>query len=162
MGITDLVKRRFPEDIPVIFAGDCNTNPSTEAFPYLNEGFKASRMQSAYPIEEHVPQEQINDAGGNLVEHGLGKYKAGAPKYRKGGNQKEKIKKVDQTIDYIYQRGFTVTQTLSIPTLAEVINDTNGMRLPSWKMPSDHFPIGATFEFNGMADMARRVVGLRN
>merc|ERR1712098_916272 len=144
--------KTFPKEYPVIFAGDCNTNPVTDAYAQLNKGFANIGMRPAYN-HKHVDQKKVKtlkqceELDRQRKENGLPAYRVSSAKYRKGGNQPNKCKEVDQNIDHIFQRGFITTQTKQIPRLQDVIRDTNGMRLPSWKMPSDHLPIGATFEY---------------
>jgi len=68
-----------------------------------------------------------------------------AVKQRKAGDQPSKIGPIDQhTIDFIFTDfNLEADAILSIPKFKEVEKQTNGMYLPHWKYPSDHFMIGA-------------------
>jgi len=61
-------------------------------------------------------------------------------KWRKGGEQKEKICITKQTIDYIfYTKEFECSRVLNLPGK----NEIEEIHLPGWKYPSDHFMIAA-------------------
>merc|ERR1712098_1015626 len=112
-------------------------------------------MKSPYS-NRHIDQKDVNNAEDANKLGGLDGYTVTTSKFRKDGHQKNKTLRVDQTIDYIFQRGFDVKTTLKLPTLQQIIEDTRageggkndrGCRLPSWKAPTDHLPIGAIFEW---------------
>merc|ERR1712139_140167 len=64
-------------------------------------------------------------------------------KWRKGGAQPDKIKtklETRRTIDFIfYNNKIKQKAILSVPHYDEVEKRTNGLGLPSWQYPSDHF-----------------------
>lgn len=76
-------------------------------------------------------------------------------KWRKGGEQKDKLGKTKENIDYILaSKGWTVHKVLDMPTYKEIAVATGreydangeilreGTLLPCWKHPSDHMMIG--------------------
>merc|ERR1711964_221778 len=74
-------------------------------------------------------------------------------KHRKGGEQKFKLCKTIQTIDFIlYTNGaqdkkphWKCHAVLDLPTL-EYLEEMSPLLLNDWKYPSDHFCIGADLE----------------
>merc|ERR1712098_338888 len=111
--------------VPVIFACDFNANPSREAYQTFHQA--APNMKSAYAEVLGVEP------------------KFTTAKWRKGGVQKEKCKKILETIDFIFYSGddWKCSGVLKIPTEGKL----ETLLLPGWKYPSGHFCIAADLEF---------------
>merc|ERR1712096_503394 len=122
--------------LPLIIGADFNTARDTMAFKQFDKAMdlesSSGLMKSAYPED------------GN---------KYSAMKWRRGGNQKSKIKEVDQTIDFIFHsKHFKCRSYLDVPSKYTVLRKTNHARLPFWNYPSDHFAIGSVLELTARAD----------
>merc|ERR1712098_835880 len=116
--------------LPLIFACDFNTNPITTAF----QKFEALVIKSEGLLDSAYP---LNNPG-----------KFSSLKWRRGGNQRSKLKVVDQTIDFIfYSKGhFNHLGRWLLPTHAEVRESTEEARMPFWNYPSDHFALGSDLQ----------------
>lgn len=81
-------------------------------------------------------------------------------KWRRGGTQKEKILQTKETIDFIFSRGLKCIGTLALPTVDDVEKKTEGLGLPCWQYPSDHFMMAADLKVDEKWEAAPiRVVG---
>jgi len=98
-----------------------------------------------YEKGDIIPHELL----AKLIEAGLvpENYTVTSEKRRPGGKQPEKCKDVDQTIDFIFHSDhWTTHDTLTIPSLKEVLQNSKDIRMPNWQYPSDHFMIGAELD----------------
>merc|ERR1712098_815454 len=121
---------------PTIFACDLNNDAKSVVFQF----FKSHTTQSL----DEKPKERFESVY-DLEE----KERFSCVKMRKGGNQSDKVGKVkNHTIDYIFysKDGFKPKAHLEIPKKDEVLAATNGLGLPCWKYPSDHFMLAADLE----------------
>merc|ERR1711964_113757 len=112
----------------LIVACDFNTNRATPAY----EKFEQANLdlESAYNLELLDKEKRYTSS-----------------KWRRGGDQPDKCKVVEQTIDFIFtNKKLKATKTLSVPTSSEVSNASE-LLLPCWRYPSDHFMIGADLVF---------------
>merc|ERR1712098_538349 len=123
--INDLIKTL---KVPVIYAGDLNTSPTTPAFKAFRG--KCPSMQSAYQTVLGAEQEFTTY------------------KWRKGGDQPKKIGINKQTIDFIHysEAHWKVHRVMGHPTAEEVEKTSEGILLPNWRYPSDHFALAADLE----------------
>jgi len=142
--------------VPAIYACDFNSNPTTVAYETLINATEDEPLQlaSAYETVEVV---------GEVTEDVLEAFKPpkslradrdckfSSAKWRKGGEQKDKLCKTVQTIDFILTTGkegkkdWKCHAILDLPTLGQ-LEKTSPLLLPSWKYPSDHEMIGAVVE----------------
>lgn len=59
-------------------------------------------------------------------------------KWRRGGDQPDKLLKVKETIDYIFTKGFTTRGVFEFPEVSKLEKPTKGMGLLGLKSESDH------------------------
>merc|ERR1711964_302417 len=136
----------------VIFAADLNTGMDTPAYVKFakdNVDAETAFLTSAYDLAEQNKQHRFT-----------------ASKWRRGGDQKDKCKRVEQTIDFIFTSGMKAVATLSVPDSETVENDSE-LLLPCWRYPSDHFMIGADLEWSKeantlLAGQTVTIEGLKN
>lgn len=134
----DMIKNieKHSKNGPLILAGDFNTDVYSPAYREFANGCKDIADNSAYP----KTAKYVEDSGDEPYT---------AQKWRLGGKQKDKCKKVFQTIDFIFGNKeidfYGKKRHLSVPKRSEVEAGSGGIYLPCWKYPSDHFMIGSDF-----------------
>jgi len=108
---------------PIIFTCDFNTSVSSKTFEYFQDLNKT--LTSAYDLSD---TERLSTV-----------------KKRKGGDQPNKVgKEKNHTIDFIfYSQAWKCVGTLGIPHKDHVLKETNGLGMPCWRYPSDHFMLCA-------------------
>jgi len=159
------VINKLSEAHPVIFGSDFNTNESTKAFKAFRKNTidGGARLQNAYgEIQKHIARPVKSNGKPDMTilltaryyrnqirghKEYATNYVVTASKRRPSGPQTDKLGDTDQTIDFIFHTSqFTTKRTLSIPSFLDMLESTNGGRIPNWKYPSDHFMIGVEVE----------------
>lgn len=147
--------------LPVIFACDFNTDPSTAAFQHFEKlspqlkrtytekfpcecGFDKAAFDKA---SADTRKALLDDKCKHCDENGLAD-EYSTYKWRKGGAQKKKLGVTKQKIDYILfsKDAIECVGKLSLPT-AKVVEKECPLLLPGWKYPSDHLMLGADLLF---------------
>jgi len=127
--------QRESKDVPYILAGDFNSIPDSSVYNLIT-GIRLPFFPSSATYSK-VPTFRLTDGIFSAYKVVNGK----EPAYTNYSHTKISATPFQNTIDYIFSRGFT---TVSVLTVRE---DMPTSTFPNAEEPSDHLPVGAEFEF---------------
>jgi len=150
---TEEVAKVNVKSVPTIYACDFNSNPGTKSYRTLIKAAEDAPPQFARAYEEFEGFRTPDYSNGKSLRARGSGYKYSSAKWRKGGEQKDKLCKTIQTIDFIFyttgaqdkQKHWKCHAVLDLPTLEE-LEKTSPLLLNDWHWGSDHFCVGADVE----------------
>jgi len=156
-------------NVPAIYACDFNSNPATAAYKTLIKKAENEPPQLLRAYEEFSGEGFKKPDYNLIVDKREPGCKYSSAKWRKGGEQKDKLCKTVQTIDFIFyttgtqdkQKHWKCHAVLDLPTL-EHLKERSPLLLNDWKYPSDHFCIGADLELVFENDKPAAVLELQD
>jgi mRNA deadenylase 3'-5' endonuclease subunit Ccr4 len=129
------------EGIPLIFAGDFNSQPHDMVYNLLCKGWTEGLSQWGWA---YLPELQFLNRNTGIIKSAYAEVEGKEPLYTNRVITKHNPRGFQATLDYIFYCG-NIQPTSVIPLNLSSSKDMNDY-LPNLEEPSDHFMIGSSFK----------------
>lgn len=122
-------------------------NPETQiSFEHLEMLYLKKVTDVALDQKGNVTKVTLEDGKTYDADEVRNKTRFSCVKVRRGGEQKKKVKRTEETIDFLFHKGYVTKAIWELPIVATIDTMTRGECYPGLNMPSDHVPVATVVE----------------